>query len=152
MVAAPFLPTNPADLDLDGQNNDNSQQEPAMGPNHGCSPGLAASRPLLGAVAVLGPAPCRRTGKSPALKVTKPPAVKFKLLPQKQARILWAYRSDLALGYLEATLLDANCRPADPAAFQTAIDSVAKLIKLNRWQDPEAKRINQWKRQCGIAA
>jgi hypothetical protein len=42
-----------------------------MGSSHAVSPGLAASRTALGAVAMLGPGSCPRTGKSAALKALK---------------------------------------------------------------------------------
>jgi uncharacterized protein YdaU (DUF1376 family) len=116
------------------------------------APAGSASGPSTRFDALRGCEPCPRTGQSPALKAKKPPVVKFQLLPKKQARFLWAYREDLAWGYLEATQLDANNQPVDPVAFQRAIDGVGKLIKLKRWQDPHAAAISRWKRQQGIAA
>jgi hypothetical protein len=109
-----------------------------MGSSHGCSPGLAASRPLLGAVAVLGPAPCRRTAKSPAPKKPKPDFVKYKLLPTKHSNLFCAHRRyDLFADYSIAVELDRETkRPRDPPAFQRAIDAASAFIKRGDWAAP----------------
>jgi hypothetical protein len=125
MVAAPFLPTNSADLDLDGQNHDNSQQEPAMGSSHGCSPGLAASRPILGAVAVLGPGPCRRTGKSPALKAEIRAQWLFSLCDYGRRRFNIAAAGELIT--MCDIALRAGSRAATPPEITQALDQLDKL-------------------------
>jgi hypothetical protein len=135
--AAPFLPTNQRDLDPDGQDNDNPRQEPGMDTSHAVSPGLAASRPLLGAVAVLGPSACQRTRKSPALKAK----IRDQLV-QKCARFLVDRRPPEELAaYWAAQLGD------DPAAAKRMLDDTDRRMRRARWDDMRA-----WKHQRGIAA
>ena len=119
-------------------------------PRHGFSPELAASGTIPGAVGILSPVICqRKSAKSPALRAR----IKHCLLPAKQARILWAHRPDLAMGYLEATQLDeATGQPRDGPAFQEAVDGTARLITLKHWIDPQDAALSQWKRQRGIGA
>jgi len=102
---------------------------------------------------------CRRITRPPAgpekeHRPKKPDFVKYELLPQAQRRILAAAgHLDLVWGHQEMTQLDPlTKRPLDPVAFQRAIDGTAKLIKLNRWPDPAAGVLGNWKRQHGIAA
>ncbi|HSR77783.1 MAG TPA: hypothetical protein VLN57_14475 [Xanthobacteraceae bacterium] len=136
-AAAPLLPANPADLDLDGQNHDNSQQEPAMDTSHGCSPELAASRPLLGAVAVLGPGSCQRTGKSPALRAK----IKGQLASKHWRYLLACGPPDEAFRYVEAIDSATNLPP------QELFDAVDARMRAARWDD-----MRQWKCQNGVAA
>jgi uncharacterized protein YdaU (DUF1376 family) len=110
----------------------------------------SASSPSTRFGALRGGEPCSRTGKSPA----KPAFVKYELLPLAQRRILAAARQfELVWGHQEMTELDpVTKRPLDPVKFQFAIDGTAKLIKLNRWADPAAAVLRQWKHQHGVAA
>jgi uncharacterized protein YdaU (DUF1376 family) len=130
MVAAPFLPTNQADLDLDGQNNDNSQQEPAMGTIHGCSVGLAASRPLLGAVAMLGPGSCRRTGKSPALKAEIRARWLFTLCDYGRRRFNIAAAGELVT--MCDIALRAGSRAATPPEITQTLDRLDTLRRQEK--------------------
>ena len=115
-----------------------------MGSSHGVSPGLAASRPILGAVAVLGSGSCRRERKlpkSPALKAK----IKYILLPNKQGRFLTSKHPELLQGWLAATHAGRDNMPFDPVAWQTAIDGVALLMERENYDD-----MRDWKRRHKI--
>jgi hypothetical protein len=146
-VAAPFLPPNQRDLDPEGQNHDNPRQEPGMGSSHAVSPGLAASRPSLGAVAMLGPGPCLRTGKSPNnAPPRKSAALRTKIRDQlisKHARFLQARRPPQELAAYWAAMLDD-----DPAVAQSMLDAVDRRMRQAGWDD-----MRQWKlRRTGWVA
>jgi hypothetical protein len=107
---------------------------------------LAASRPLLGAVAVLGPGPCRRTGKSPNLAPQrKSAALRAKIRDQlisKHARFLAARRPPQELAAYWAAMLDD-----DPAVAQSMLDAVDRRMRQAGWDD-----MRQWRAQRGFAA
>jgi hypothetical protein len=125
MVAAPFLPPNQRDLDPEGQNHDNPRQEPGMGSSHAVSPGLAASRPILGAVAMLGSGSCPRTRKSPALKAEIRAQWLFSLCNFGLRRL-----NEVAGGEL-ITMCDialrAGSRAATPPEITQTLDQLDKL-------------------------
>jgi uncharacterized protein YdaU (DUF1376 family) len=136
-VAAPFLPPNQRDLDPEGQNHDNPRQEPGMGSSHAVSPGLAASRTALGAVAMLGPGPCPRTGKSPALKAK----IRDQLVSKCARFLVNRKRPAEVAAYWAAMLGD------DAAEAQRMLDATDGRMRRAGWDD-----MRQWKAQHGIAA
>jgi hypothetical protein len=100
-----------------------------MGSSHGCSPGLAASRPLLGAVAVLGPGLCPRTGKSPALKAEIRAQWLFSLCDYGRRRFNIAAAGELI------TMCDIALRAGSRAATPPEITQTLDRLDILRRQE-----------------